>query len=104
MCALGKKENYYAKEWVDYYKTLGYNHIFIYDNNDPDDERFEEVLSKEISEGFVSIIDYRGYRGKRHAPQYDAYFDCYDKYSEEYDWLSFYDFDEFLVIKGNKNI
>ena len=104
MCALGKKENYYAKEWIDYYKALGYNHIFIYDNNDPDDERFEEVLSKEISEGFVSIIDYRGYRGKRHAPQYDAYFDCYEKYSKEYDWLSFYDFDEFLVIKGNKTI
>ena len=64
MCVIGKKENYYAKEWVDYYKALGYNHIFIYDNNDPNDERFEEVLSKEISEGFVSIIDYRGYRGK----------------------------------------
>ena len=104
MCALGKKENYYAKEWVDYYKALGYNHIFIYDNNDPNDERFEEVLSKEISEGFVSIIDYRGYRGKRHAPQYDAYYDCYEKHSKEYDWLSFYDFDEFLVIKGNKTI
>ena len=104
MCAIGKNENNYTKEWIDYYKALGYNHIFIYDNNDPNGEKFEEVLSKEISAGFVSIIDYRGFRGKRRAPQYDAYFDCYEKNSKEYDWLSFYDFDEFLVIKDNKTI
>ena len=45
LCVIGKKENKYAKEYVDYYKSIGFSHIFIYDNNDKDDERFEEVLS-----------------------------------------------------------
>ena len=104
LCVIGKKENLYAKEYVDYYKNLGYNHIFIYDNNDVNDEKFEDVLNKEISEKFVTIINYRGYRGKSDRPQFDAYKDCYSKYSGEYDWLSFYDFDEFLYLKENKNI
>ena len=104
MCAIGKKENPYAKEFVNYYKNLGYNHIFIYDNNDVNDEKFEDVLRKEISENFVTIIDYRGYRGKKDRPQFDSYRDCYEKYSGEYDWLSFYDFDEFLYLKEHKNV
>ena len=104
LCVIGKKENLYAKEYVNHYKNLGYNHIFIYDNNDINDEKFEDVLSKEISENFVTIINYRGYQGKSDKPQFDSYKDCYANYSGKYDWLSFYDFDEFLFLKEHKNI
>ena len=47
-------------EQVYYFKNLGYHHIFIYDNNDENDEKFEDVLRQEISENFVNIINYRG--------------------------------------------
>ena len=104
LCVIGKKENKYAKEFVDYYKSIGFNHIFIYDNNDKDDERFEEVLSEDISKNFVSIIDYRSYRGEKDRPQFDAYIDCYEKNSKKYNWLAFYDFDEFLYLKHHKTI
>jgi hypothetical protein len=104
MCAIGKKENPYAKEFVNHYINLGYNQIYIYDNNDPNDEKFEDVLKKEISYNLVNIINYRGYRGKANKPQFDAYQDCYDKYSGICDWISFYDFDEFLVLKDHETI
>jgi hypothetical protein len=65
LCILGKEENLYAKEYINYYKKLGYNHIFLYDNNDLNGESFEEVLKDEINEGFVSIINYRGKKGKK---------------------------------------
>ena len=71
-----KLENLYIKEYIDYYKKLGYNHIYLYDNNDIDGERFEDVIQKEIDEGFISIINYRGDIEK---PQYRAYIDCYEK-------------------------
>ena len=29
----------------------------------------------------------------------DAYYDCYEKHNKEYDWLSFFDLDEYLVLK-----
>jgi len=95
LCAVGKKENLYAKEYVNYYKQLGYSHIYIYDNNDIDDEKFEDVLKEEINSNFVSIINYRGKIGK----QCRIYEDCYEKNNKNYDWLSFFDFDEFLDIK-----
>ena len=104
LCTIGKKENVYASEFVDHYKKIGYDKIFIYDNNDIEDEKFEDVLYQQISGNFVKIIDYRGYRGKRQSPQSDAYIDCYEKNKNNYDWLSFFDFDEFLELNKNKNI
>jgi len=101
LCVIGKLENLYAKEYVNYYKNLGYKHIFIYDNNNKDDENFETILNKDIKNGFVSIIDFRGFRGSKDSPQFDAYYDCYEKYNKDYDWLSFFDFDEFLELKPN---
>ena len=38
------------------------------------DERFSEILNSEIQKGFVSIIDYFGYKGKSNSIQIEAYF------------------------------
>ena len=101
LCVIGKNENLYAKEYVNHYKKLGYNHIFIYDNNDKNEssERFSNILNEEIQKGFVSIIDFFGFRGKSNNSQYESYYDCYEKNNRKYDWLSFFDFDEFLELK-----
>ena len=99
LCTVGKMENLYAKEFVDHYKQLGYSHIYIYDNNDVDGEKFEDVLQEEIKPNFVSIINFRGIIGK----QCRIYRDCYAKNNKNYDWLSFFDFDEFLDIKPKAN-
>ena len=34
ICTIGKNENKYIKEYVEYYKKLGINKIYLYDNND----------------------------------------------------------------------
>mgnify|MGYP002627278146 CR=1 FL=1 len=102
LCTIGKKENLYAKEYVEHYKKIGYNHLYIYDNNDINDEKFEDVLQKEVSENFVTIIDLRGYDRAKGAPQFVAYRDCYEKNKNKCDWLSFFDFDEFLEVKEKK--
>ena len=104
LCAIGKKENLYVNEFVEHYKKLGYDKIIIYDNNDKNDENLKDVLYKELSENFVSIIDFQGYRGKKESPQIDAYYDCYKNNYDKYDWFSFFDIDEFMEIKNNKSI
>ena len=60
LCIIAKKENLYAKKFVNHYKKLGYNHIYIYDNNNINDEKFEDVIQDEINSGFVTIINFRG--------------------------------------------
>ena len=95
LCVIAKMENLYAKEYVNHYKKLGYKHIYIYDNNDLNGEKFEDVIKDEIDSGFVTIINIRGLS----KGQCVAYKDCYKKYNKLYDWLSFFDFDELLWIK-----
>lgn len=100
LCCIGRLENQYAVEYVEHYKKLGFNKIFIYDNNHDGEEHFEDVLQSFIDDGFVEVINYRN----KETAQLSAYNDCYQKHSNEYDWIAFYDFDEFLILEKNENI
>ena len=97
LCVVAKNENLYLREFVEHYKKIGYNKIFLYDNNEPDGENFNEVIYDYIKSGFVKVINYR--KISVHSnPQADSYKDCYKKNNKLYDWLSFYDIDELLEI------
>lgn len=94
LCAIGRLENRYAKEFVGHYKSLGFAKLYIYDNNYDGEEHFEDVIGQEISDGFVEIIDWRN----RTNCQTAAYEDCYRNHGKDYDWIAFFDFDEFLLV------
>ena len=97
-----ENENRYIREFVEHYITIGYNNIFIYDNNDKNGECFEEVINDYIKNGFVKIIDYTE-RNNNTRPQLDAYIDCYKRNNRLYDWISFFDLDEFLELNQKYN-
>ena len=90
ICTIGKKENIYAREFVEFYKNKGVDKIFIYDNNEKNEEKFDAVLKDYIDNGFVKIINIRGLV----APQLKAMEDCRKHYFRKFDWLIFYDMDE----------
>ena len=60
MCTIAKKENRYIKYFVEFYKKLGYDHIYFFDNNEPGDESINdlEIVKDGIKEGFITVIDY----------------------------------------------
>ena len=60
ICTLAKEENRYAREFVEYYYKIGVDKIYLYDNNNVNGERFEEVIDDFVKSGFVQIIDIRG--------------------------------------------
>ena len=99
LCAIIKDENKYIIHFIEHYKNLGYDHMYIYDNNDINGEKVEDVIKNYLSEGYITLIDYRGFRGPRNQPQMEAYYDYYEKHNKEYDWLSFFDLDEYLVLR-----
>ena len=53
ICLSGKKENRYIREYVEHYKALGVDKIFLYDNNDIDDEKFDDILSDYVKNNFM---------------------------------------------------
>lgn len=93
-------ENKYIREFVEYYKQFGVDKIYIYDNNEINGESFETVLFDYIDINFVNIINYRGYI----KPQYKMMNNCYKINYLKYDWIMFYDIDEFLYLKNYSNI
>ena len=100
LCSIGKLENLYVRDFVIYYLELGVDKIFIYDNNEINGERFDNILKDYINNKFVEVINFRGQIGK----QLKMFEDCYKKNSMKYDWLIFYDMDEFIYLKNIKNI
>ena len=102
LCTLGKNENKYIKEFVEYYYNYGVDKIYLYDNNDINGERFDDVISEYINNEYVEIIDWRGFKGK--STYFGIMDSCYQTHHNIYDWLIFYEIDEFLYLKNHKNI
>ena len=100
LCCIGRQENQYIREYVEYYKKLGITNICLYDNNYDGEERFEEVIGDYIESGFVILKDYRN----RSKCQLQAYQECYKEYGRKYDWICFFDCDEFLTFRDDINI
>ena len=101
LCCIAKNENRYILEWVNHYKKLGFDKIIIYDNNDISGEFLDDVLSDFINSGFVEIVNYRGRTVKA---QQKAYEECYENNKNKFDWIAFFDCDEFLELTTTSNI
>lgn len=100
MCTVGKQENKYIREFVHYYEKYGIDKIFLYDNNDENGENFEEVIKDYIDKGFVQINNWRGVK----QPGIRTLRDCYLKNNQTYDWIIFYDIDEYIHLTNISNI
>ena len=100
VCTPAKKENRYIREFIEHYKNYNVDKIFLYDNNDLNGERFEEVINDYIQTGFVDIVDFRGQK----RVLLNMMNDCYKKNYHKYDWLIFFEVDEFIYLKDYHNI
>lgn len=93
LCCIGRKENQYIREFVEYNKAVGFTNICLYDNNYDGEDDFRDVIGDFIDDGFVILKDYRN----RQVCQVDAYNECYSEYKDKYDWIAFFDCDEFIT-------
>ena len=94
VCAMAKNEQLYIKDWVDHYLKLGFDKIYIFDNDEKDKPK--ELLIKNIlpKNNRVEIFNIRGVNYER--LQHDIYSHFYFQYNREFDWCFFCDIDEFL--------
>ncbi len=95
LIGIGRLENDYAREWVEHHLKVGFDHIIIADNNHDGEDRFEDVVGDYVKDGKVAIEDFRNME----SAQRTAYNALYRKYGKKYDWLAYFDFDEFLCLE-----
>ena len=100
ICTFAKNQNLYINEFVEFYQKIGINKIFLYDNNDENGEKFDDILKLYINNGTVEIINWRG----KNAEHEEMMSDCYKNNYINYDWLIFYEIDEYIHIKENNDL
>ena len=94
LCTMGRKENLYAKQFMDYYMKLGVDHLFIYDNNDPFSEKIEDILDIKYKDK-ISFYETKKYNIYNQA---QAFTDCYSNNLKKFDFFIMVDMDEYLYI------
>ena len=94
LCTMGKMENLYVKEFVDYYIKIGVDHLFIYDDNDPNTEKISDIIN-DTYKNFVTIYENIKDTIKN---QLIAFTNCYHNNLYKYDWFIMLDMDEYLYI------
>lgn len=100
LCAIGRMENDYIREWVEYNKNIGFTNICLFDNNFDGEQDFRDVIGDYIDSGFVILKDCRN----KTECQVEAYTECYAEYGNEYDWIAFFDCDEFITLNYHRNV
>lgn len=89
LVCIAKNEDNYIDEWVNYHHKLGFDHIFIYQN----DWRLKKNYDK------VTCFKFDGY-----LQQLPAYNHFINTQFYNWDWVAFFDVDEFLVLKKTNSI
>lgn len=99
ICLIIKDENDYLKEWLDYYRNLGIDQFIIYDN----DSKIPIKNSLRIEEGRNKDCKVIQWSDDEYRAQNRAYEHCI-KNNKDFDYIGFFDTDEFIIIKDNINI
>ena len=89
--ACAKDEADYLQEWIEYYKLMGVEKFYIYDNESSDNTK--EVLQKYIDSG---LVDYTFWKGHKKGEQLHMYADGIKKIRGKTRWLAVVDIDEFI--------
>ena len=92
ICGIFKNEGNYLKEWIEYHKLIGVEHIVLYNNNSTDD--YLNVIQKYIDDGFITLIDW-----PYDYAQMSAYKDCFEKFHNIAHWIGYIDIDEFVNLQ-----
>ena len=85
-----KDEAPYIEEWLGYHHALGVQHFFIYDNGSTDG--LPELMERWINHGLVTLLTWPLPGG-----QIDAYSHALRFFGPSFDWLAYFDVDEFVV-------
>jgi len=95
LCTMGKKENLYVNEFVGYHLKIEIDHIFIYDDNGPNEERMSDAIPFEYKNKTTVIQNIRK-MNLNNLP--DSFTHFYQNNTKKFYWLIMIDMDEFVYI------
>ncbi len=91
LCAIAKDEDTIIREWVAYHHAIGFERIFIYDNDSKIPVR--DHVADFYNQGIVESYTIAG-----PTMQLTAYNHFLQNHGSEFVWVAFFDLDEFLYL------
>jgi len=91
-----KNEAPYIAEWIAYQLSLGFDTVILYDNGSTDST--VEEIQRFLNHYDVRLVDWPDAEPQS---QRRAYEDAVRHFQTEFDWLAFFDTDEFLVLDSD---
>lgn len=99
VCAIMRDENLKdVMEWLRYYLWLGVDHVFLTDNDSSNSAFAKEVLTGAFPSTFLTFRE-----EKTPKAQLKAYSWCAETHRESYNWMAFFDVDEYLVVRNEEH-
>ncbi|HEY4251503.1 MAG TPA: glycosyltransferase family 2 protein [Roseomonas sp.] len=98
--AIAKNEGPYLLEWIAFHLAIGFEHVFLYDNESTDDTA--ALLALPGVARHVTVTPWRTVDGK--APQARAYADWLRRLGPQAEWVAPLDLDEFVNLKRHDSI
>ena len=100
ICAVAKMEELYIREWIEWNKKIGVDHIVIGDNNDSDyNKPLCPIIQDYINDGYVEVIN----KNDVLHVQQPFYNEVYKNINTKCDWIGFIDIDEFIELPAYNN-
>jgi glycosyltransferase involved in cell wall biosynthesis len=96
-CLLFKDSAWYLDEWIRFHLTVGFDHLYLYDNDSSDD--YESVIRPFVGRGKVTPHKWPGI-----GQQMNVFQNCLDTYRGSARWIAFIDDDEFLFPVEKDNL
>jgi hypothetical protein len=100
LVACARWEEDAIEEWLDYHRSIGFDHVYLYSNDD-DPTALLAAVSRHVR-GRTPFVTFRHW--PRVGDQVPIYLDFLDEFKQETDWYSFLDVDEFFVLKNKNNV
>ncbi|HEX3576687.1 MAG TPA: glycosyltransferase family 2 protein [Rhodopila sp.] len=95
LVACARWEETQIQEWVEYHKSIGFDHIYLYSNDDDPLPLFRAIAP--YAYGADPFITFRHW--PHVGEQVEIYLHFLDTFKDETEWFSFLDIDEFFVLK-----
>lgn len=100
VAAIAKNEAPYLAEWAAYHRLLGFDQILVYDHESTDATR--AVLERLAGEKVLAFLDWSPVQNDQ--VQKLAYGDAVRRLRPGFDWVTFIDIDEFIVLPQHDDI
>ncbi|WP_291329798.1 glycosyltransferase family 92 protein [Desulfovibrio sp. UCD-KL4C] len=98
ICCIVKDEGYDLIHWVNYHFAIGFDKIYIFDNNSK--ISIKTTLADYMRCGIIEVQDIT----LNEFPQLSAYAAFLKKFGEDARWVAFIDADEYINIKSKTDI